>query len=189
MRGYLDHRVPVAVDVALVGNLAVADAADGIHQELVTVPAVVERVDDDAQVVVLPDVAAIPPHVVGDDAVRLTVVAAGGDIEVVAVGEEPDLRPLGRRFTLARLLLDEGVDRGRGLVDRVVERTVDAQRHGDGCRADRDAAVGVAHVHGGRRAGRFGGCGNLRLGRRGSQRQQGGRPRGSKSAEVYHRSG
>jgi hypothetical protein len=43
-------------------------------EELVPVPAVVERVDDDADVVVLRDVAALPPHVVGNDAMGLAVV-------------------------------------------------------------------------------------------------------------------
>ena len=71
---------------------AVEHAADRRDVEQEPVAPVVERVEQDAEVVVLPQVRAVAAHVVGDDALRMRVPAPARDVDVLVVEEDPRLR-------------------------------------------------------------------------------------------------
>ena len=71
------------------------------------------------------------------------------------VEHDPGLRTFGARRTLVRHLLDEPLDRGNGLIHRLVEPTVKTNALGELDRADRRLAEAVAgHDFGWHRRGR-----------------------------------
>ena len=144
-------RVPVPVDVALVGDLPVPGAANRVEQELVAVSPIVKGVEQDVEVVVLADVAPVAAHVVGDDARGLAVAAAGGDVERGRVERDPHQRRLGGDPPLVRLLLHEIGDRGERSIDRFVEDAVDPRRRLDAGGPNGDAVL-RSRRHRGRRA-------------------------------------
>ncbi len=140
--------VPVAVRVPLVRDLRVPRPADRVHQELIAVAAIVKRVQDHADVVVLADVPAVAAHVVGDDPGRLAVAAPGGNIDVARVEEDPDERRLGGELSLVRILLDEIGDRRERPVEVLVKNRVDPGRLVHTDRAHGDAPCAVARHDG-----------------------------------------
>ena len=141
--------VPVGVGV-LVGDLRVGHPALRVGEEHVAVAAVVERVDHHREMIVVIEVGRVAAHVAHHAPRRIALPQPRADVDRVLVVRHPDLGLLGRGLALARLLLDEFVDRQRVAVDRVVEPAVEDQRLVQADRADRDAAVRVAR-HDGRR--------------------------------------
>ncbi len=150
-RLHVPHRVPVAVGVALVGDGLVDEAAGGVGVEEQGVAPVVERVDEEAEQVVVQHVERVAAHLGRRPlARRRAVPAAARDVEVLVVEHHPRLGALGGGRALVGQLLDEVGHRRHGLVDRLVEPPVDAQRG-----QQRDGAHGglaaVAGDHRGRR--------------------------------------
>ena len=102
--------VPDAVPrrvLQVVGHRHVAQRAERIGLEQVAVAAIVERVDDEREVLVAEDVAVVAAQLVGDLAFGMAVPAARRDIEVVVVEEDPRLGLLGGGLALLWFLLDE----------------------------------------------------------------------------------
>ena len=115
--------------VALVGEKQVLAGAQGVGAEVEAAAAVVVRIEDDLDVVVLLEVG-VPPHLVGHQAAGLAVEAAQGEVQVAVVEEDADLGALAGRGPFDRLPLEEGVhDRGL-LPDCIVEAAVDARGRG-----------------------------------------------------------
>ena len=150
------HRVPVDVGRALVGDLAVGEAADGVGVEDVAVAAVVEGVEQHREGVVLAQLVGVAPHLVGDAALRLALVAAGRHVDLIVVEEDPGVGLLGGRRELERLLLDEAADR-RGLgVDGVVEPPVEPRGDPGPHRRDRRRRAGRRRLRHQRRTDQHG---------------------------------
>ena len=143
--------VPVVVRVALVGDLVVEEAAERVDHEGGTVPAVVERVERQAEGVVLDELERVALHLVGDP-LRLGggIPDARGDVDVLRVEEDPRLGLLGGRRALDRQLLEEVADGGHDLVDAFIEHAVDPQRFVHANRTHRRPAGGIARDGGGR---------------------------------------
>jgi hypothetical protein len=124
----LPDRVPGLVLFLAVGtDQGVQLGSGGVHLEQVPVAMVLERVEDDQHAVVRVEIR-VALHLRGDDRCGLAVEAADREIEVRLVVQRADLGLLGRRLTLARIDLDEGVARYRGSPDRVVQLAVDDRR-------------------------------------------------------------
>ena len=138
------HGIPVPVEVALVRHFLIADGAKRIGLKEHAAAAVIERIDDELDVVVLKDVVAVPAHFVGDDALRLVVETVHREVDVGGVEEDPELGGFGRRLPLVRLLLHEIADRGHLAVNRILQKTVDDEWLGETDRSYGDAPRGVA---------------------------------------------
>ena len=184
----LPDRVPVPVEAALVGHLAVEPPGIGVDAEVVAAAAVVERVEQHADVLTGDHVLAVAADV-ADDPGRLgrRVPAADAQIEVVVVEEQPDFGLLSGRQTLRRLLRDETRRRRHLAVHGVVEAAVDVEiRYADG--AQRGAPLGVAvddRWRDRRRRSVDGAGGTARPGSRQARRCLGGRrPAGHRRAPV-----
>src|SRR5258705_4132798 len=119
--------VPVVVRVVLVEDERVADRAERIGLEEKRRAAIVKRIEDDREVLVLKE-AAVAAHLVGDHAIGCAVVHARGHVDVAVVEEHPHLRLLGRQLANLGLLLPERRRRFDRAVDRLVEAPVDDQR-------------------------------------------------------------
>ena len=183
-------RGPVAVGWVLIGDEAVEEPADRVHVEEEGVPAVVEGVEDDREILVVEDAEVVPPHLGRHHAVGLAVPVPAGDVHRLVVIEDPDVGRLGGRFALERERLDEAADPGHPVVDGVVETAVEIERFGEagGPHGRSPGLVAPDHLgklggrgtayHGGRRRRRaltvlvFGELGGLRP--QGGRRQQGG---------------
>ena len=104
---HVPHGVPVVVGRALIGDLPVGEPADRVGVEDVAVALVVEGVEEHREVVVLPQLRRVAPHLVGDAPLRVRFAAPRRDVDVVVVEEDPRLGLLGGRLALVRLLLHE----------------------------------------------------------------------------------
>ena len=102
--------------------------AVSVHGEQVGALLIAERVEQHRHAVVGPPLVALRPGRPDDAGVG--VVRVEGDVEVVAVVGEPDLRRLRGRGALHRTGLHEPGDRRDGRPDRIVETPVDARRPG-----------------------------------------------------------
>jgi len=149
-RPEIPDRIPVDVHLALVGDLGVEAAARGVDGEDDGVAAVMERVEDDVDVVVL--APCVSPHVVGGDPVGV-LPAAERHEDRGFVERDPDIRPVGGRLSRPRFDLKEVRNRRHGVVEGLVEPAVDAERRGEADRSHRGLAR-VVPVHHGRRHGR-----------------------------------
>ena len=134
------HRAPVGV-VDAVGDAGISQGADRGGLEVVRIPPIEERVQHNAEVVVLGDAAAVAAQFVGGDPVGLAVEAPGRDVQVLVVEEHPHLGGLGRRRPFFRNLLEESVDRQGDPVHLLVEAAVEPERLRDAHGANRRAAA------------------------------------------------
>jgi hypothetical protein len=132
--------VPARV-LLVVGHHHVAQRAERIGLEQVAVPAIVQRVDDEGEVLVAEDVAVVAPQLVGDLALRVAVPAARRNVQAASVEENPGVGFFGGRRSLARLLLDEIGDRLDERIDLLVQVAVNLQRRVEPHGADRDMVV------------------------------------------------
>ena len=107
----LPDPVPLAVDIGpFITDELVPLGAQGIDRERERVAMVVIGVDEDLEIIVVPELG-VPPHLVGHDPVRARVVADDAEIEGPLVVKDADVRGLGRRPAFVRFGLDETVDR------------------------------------------------------------------------------
>ena len=131
------HRVPVAVRIALVGDLEIRETAQRVGVEEQRVAPVVEGVDEEAEQVVVQQVERVAAHLGGHPLARWRAVpAAARDVEVLVVEHHPGVRALGGRCAIVRELLNEAGDRCDLRVDRLVEPPVHADSGGQPDGAD-----------------------------------------------------
>src|SRR6185436_18808928 len=123
--------IPVPVEIAFVGYFLIAECAKRIGLKEHTAAAIVERVEDELDVVVLKDVVAVPAHFVGDDPLRLIVETVHREVDGGGVEEDPDVGSLGRRLSFVRLLLHEIADRGNLTVNRVLQEAIEDEWFGE----------------------------------------------------------
>ena len=124
---HVPHRVPVGVRVALVRELLVGAPAERVGVEHEAVAAVVERVEERAEVVVLAELGGVAAHLVRNPlAPGRRVPHPGGDVDIRVVEHDPRLGRLGRGRAGVGNVLDEVGDRRHRLVDRLVEDAVEA---------------------------------------------------------------
>ena len=124
---HFPHRIPIAAVLPVVDHRPVGPAAERIHRERERASPIVERVEDERdQIVPLPAVGAVSPHLSRDQPVHLTVPYPERDIHVLVVERDPRLCPFGRGLPAFRLDLDELGD-GRDIaIERLVEGAVDS---------------------------------------------------------------
>ena len=67
---HVPHRIPVGVRIALVGDQLIGEAAERIGVEVVAVAAIVKRVEQHAEHVVLAQLVGVAPQLVGDPLAR-----------------------------------------------------------------------------------------------------------------------
>ena len=127
LRPRIPDRRPVAVHIPLVHDQPVEEAAHRVHVEEEGVPAVVEGVEDDREVLVVEDAEVVAPHLRRHHPLRLAVVTAAGDVHGVVVVEDPDLGRFRRRFPFERERLDESAHAGNAVVDGIVEAAVELE--------------------------------------------------------------
>jgi len=119
--------VPVVARL-LVGDLPVEHAALRVRREPKAVAAIVKRVEQDREVVVVVHVAGVASHVAGHAAIGMGFPQAGADVDVLVVEEHPQLGLVAGWTALGRLLLDEAAGGWHRRVERLVEAAV--ERHG-----------------------------------------------------------
>src|SRR5215510_12184972 len=120
--------VPVRVVVPpLTGHLGIPLGTSGIGRELISVPSVVEGVEDDSKAVAAPGVVVLL-EVADDDFRGLHVVGKHTEIERILCIENANVRVVGRRIAFARLVLDETVGHRRFPPRRFLERPVEHDR-------------------------------------------------------------
>ena len=173
-------RVPVGVRRTFVGDLAVGQAADRIRVEEISVPAIVERIEQHAEGIVLAQLAGVAPHLVGDAPVGSGVPAPRGHVNVVVVKEHPGFGPFCRRPAFVGFLLHEVADRDDRLIDLLVEPAIDADAVGDVHGANRHACAVAGHD------GRLL-CGARRCGPQDGGPQDGKAQRGARRADRHRR--
>ena len=123
------HRVPVAVGLTLVDDRVVGERAERAGVEHEAAAPVVEGVEADADVVVLPQRGAVAPVLVGDPLLgRRRVVDPRADVDVLVVEHQPHVGALAGRLPGGRHRLDEIAERRVLGVDGLVERAVDVER-------------------------------------------------------------
>ncbi len=145
---HLPDGIPVDVRVAFVGDRLIGEAAERIGVEVVAVAPIVERIEQHAERVVLPQLIGVAPDLVRRPLVRRRrVVALPGHVDEVLVEHDPRFGPFGRRLAFSGKRLNEAGQRLGRLIDRLVEFAVDAERLGQSNRADDDAAVLAARNH------------------------------------------
>ena len=128
-RAHVPHRVPVDVEIAFVGDRLVGARAERVGVEEVAVPAIVERVEDHAEGIVLAKLGRVAPQLVGNPPLgRRRIPAARGNVDVAAVEHHPGFGPFSRGCALSRYLLNEITGRLHLLVHRFVELSVHLQR-------------------------------------------------------------
>jgi hypothetical protein len=140
---HIPHGVPVRIQ-HVVDNGLVAQRADGRRLEEEPVSPIQEGIEDDREALVLRDVVVVAAKLGDDVAFGVAVEGAHADIDIAVVEEHPHLGVFGGRRALARLLLDEAVDRRGRLVDLLVEPPVELNGALNPDRADRRLAVVVA---------------------------------------------
>ena len=128
----------------LVRDLPVPASTDRVDRELETIAAIVERVDEERDVIVLEDVVVVATHLVGHEGVRPALPASERHVDGVFVEEEPAFSFLRRHLTFDRLHLKEVGERGRRRVDRFIELSIELDRSGQSYGSQRGAAVGIA---------------------------------------------
>ena len=138
------HRVPVRVDVALASNLSVVQRAERIGVEQKAVATIVERVENDGEIVVVKNAASVASQLVGHDLLGVGVPVARRHVDVLVIEEDPDFGFLSRRLALVRLLLDESADGWDAAVDVLLEPSIQGDRGLERYRAQRNLAIGVA---------------------------------------------
>ena len=116
------RRAPAAVGV---DQLVALDAV-AVHAELVRALLIEKRIEQHRHAVVAADLVPVGP--VGPDHPRIGVVDVEREVQVVAVVRHPDLGLFRPGGALHRCDLDEVVDVGRRLPDRVVEPAVEVGR-------------------------------------------------------------
>ena len=133
--------VPVGVGWPLVGHLAVGEPADGIGVEEVAVPPIVEGVEQHEERVVLPELAGVATHFVGDSPFGVRLVGSGPTRR--CSGRRRRSRPRSSQWParFEGLLLDESTDERRHRIGRLVEQTVDGQGRRDAHRSHRGRAA------------------------------------------------
>ena len=148
---HVPDRIPVGVRVPLVGDLPIAEPADGVDPEGEAVPAVVEGVEHDDEPVVVDELERVALHLVGDPR-RLgdRLVNAGRRVDRLVVEEDPGVGRLRGRGPFVGRLLNEAPERLDAGVDRLVEHAVQPQGRIEADGAHRRPAGGVAG-DGGRR--------------------------------------
>jgi hypothetical protein len=122
---YFPNGVPIAIGVTLIGNLRIVEPANGIGIEKESVPTVIKSIENDGEVVVIEDIAVVPPHLIRHDPLGVAVPTASSDVDIVFVEEYPDLGPLGCRLSFSGLLLDKSVDRRDSTIGALFELAVD----------------------------------------------------------------
>src|SRR5439155_11336425 len=129
---HVPDRIPIGVVLAVVGNLAVASAAKRVDREEGAVSPVVERVEDKADVVIArEDGGVVATHLGGHQPLGVAFPAPEGDIHLITVKEEPDLRFLGGRGAFLRILLDEIRHRWNARVNFFIEHSIELKRGGE----------------------------------------------------------
>ena len=153
---YLD--LPDGIEVGVVGSLVrhlpFGPAAERCHQERGTIPAIVEGVERDGQVLVLGQDVAVVAHLVGHHALGMILPATSGDVEVGLIKENPHFGLLARRRPCVRLHLDEIRDGSNSPVDRFIEDAVDPEWHTHRNSADGGTSGRISSDDGGRDRGR-----------------------------------
>ncbi len=130
-------------------------APQRIHAELEAAPLIVERIDDDVEVVVEDEaVDVVAAEVAGPDLRGMGIERATADVEAIGVIRDPADRPHGWRRVVARCPLPIERNLGRAAPSRVVERAV--QSDGPLSGPDRKRRRG-GQVAPGRDDGRLGG--------------------------------
>ena len=144
-RPQLPHLVPVAVWIPFVGEGLIGEGAQWIGVEDERVPAIVKRVEEHAEAVVLAQLVAVASQIVGRPLRRRRrVPATRRDVHRRAIEEDPHLGLVGGRLAFVRHRLDEIADGGDRLVDRLVQATVDAHVLGRPDRAHDDVPRVIA---------------------------------------------
>ena len=146
---HVPHRVPVRIGVSLVRELRVGAGAERIGVEEDSVAAVVERIEQHGEGVVLTELSGVAAHLVGHP------LALGGrvpdprrDVDICLVEQDPGLGPLGRRGSRVRRQLNEAADGGNRPVDGLVQHAVELDALVQPDRANRRPAPLVAGHHG-----------------------------------------
>ena len=147
---HLPHRVPVDVRVALVGDDLIGEPAERVRVEVVAVAAIVKRVEQHAEHVVLAQLIRVAPQFVGRPLLRRhrrrSILPR--HVDVVVVEHHPGFGPLGGRARRsAGTVWMKPLIGGTVAVDRLVEPAVDAQRLVQVNRAHDDASVLAARNH------------------------------------------
>ena len=133
-RAHVPDAIPIGVVLApLVRHLRVPLGTRGIGGELIRVPLVVKRIQNDTESVAVAG-AEVLLQVVDDDPRGLVVVGEHPEVQSLIVIEHTDLGVVGRRRALARLVLDEAARHGRCAPRRFVDHAIQGDR---ACRADR----------------------------------------------------
>ncbi len=145
---HVPHRIPVGVRCAFVDDRVIRESAEGIRVEHEPAAAIVEGVEADAEVIVLPHLVGVAAQLVGNPLLRRRrVPALRGDVDVVAVEHHPDFGLLGRRLVVARRHLQHAAEARELSVDLVVQEAVELERRLQLDRADRRLEVRVARHH------------------------------------------
>ena len=140
----LPHGVPVGVVGALVECERVEERAERRDAEQEAVAAVVERVERNGEVVVVPEVRAVAAHFVQDHSLGVAIPATARDVQVVIVEQHPRLGPFTRRRALLWFGLNEVCERLGLAIRLLVQLAVDLDRRRDPRGADGDVPRGVA---------------------------------------------
>ena len=111
----------------IVGDGHVAQRAEGVGLEQVTVAAIVQRVDHERDVLVAEDVAVVAAQLVRHLAIGLTVPAPCRHIQIGVIEQDPRLGLLGGHLPLARFLLNEVGERRDGAVDGLLETAIQCE--------------------------------------------------------------
>ena len=142
---HVPHRVPVRVRVALVNELCVCAGAERIGVEEDSVAAVVERIEQHGEGVVLTELVGVAPHLVGDPlALGRRVPDPRRDVDAGLVEKDPGLGPLGRLRSRVGRQLNEAADGGNRPVNGLIQHAVEVDALVQPDRANRRPALIVA---------------------------------------------
>ena len=145
---HVPHRIPVDVRNALVYVLRVGPRAERVRVEVEAVAAIVERVEQHREGIVLAELARVAPHLVRHPlALGRRIPHARRHIHVVFVEEDPRLGPFGGRRARVGHQLNEARDRRNRPVHCFIEHAVEVDGAVEPCRADRHPALLVAVHH------------------------------------------
>jgi hypothetical protein len=123
----------------------VGAGSKGIGVERKPAAPIVEGVEHDPEVIVLPQLIRVAPQLVRDPFVgRARVPASARDVHVLGVVHHPHVGPLGRLGTVDRHHLQQAAEELLDLVDLVVEPAVHGKRFGELDRANGHATARVA---------------------------------------------
>ena len=144
----IPHPIPVQVDGLVVDHLGVRYRAVRVHLEQETSAAIAQRVEQQRERVVRPEVGVAAELGMADGA-RPAVVCPHSDVEAIQCCQEPYNGPLGPRTPLNGVGLREVCNRVGGEPHRLSERPVKSDRR----RGMNDAGVplGILRAHNQRR--------------------------------------